>query len=214
MHARSVRLRRQHGRFPLVTDKSHQSSRRNAPGKGALHANDGYTTQMLHATSVKDNWKNRPKVRQKNSAKFGVSKCLSCCSMFVRRLPLVPYKSMSTHVDLHLNVFQNAVNGPQSSHTSSPSPRRHARECLAKNFDTFGALTSSRAPPTSSERRLLSQKTTMSCKPSATFCNDGPTRSSTQHVTASSLAVAGAQSASNDFPFTTARSAPNPMPDV
>ena len=105
---------------------------------------------MLHATSVKDTWKKRPKVRQKNSAKFGVSKCLSCFSMFVRRLPLAPYKSMSTHVDLHLNVFQNAVNGPQSSNTSSSSPRRHARECLAKNFATFGALTSSRAPPWSS----------------------------------------------------------------
>ena len=60
----------------------------------------------------------------------------------------------------------------------------------------------------------LSQKTTMCCKPSAAFCNDEPTRSSTQHVTASSQAVTGAQSASNDFPFTAVRSVPHPVPDV
>ena len=45
---------------------------------------------------------------------------------------------------------QNAANGPQPSHTSSSSPRRHARVGLAENFATLGALTSSRAPPWSS----------------------------------------------------------------
>ena len=38
---------------------------------------------------------------------------------------------------------------------------------------------------TRSERRLLSHKTTISCKPSNAFCNDGPTRSDTPRVTAS-----------------------------
>ena len=38
---------------------------------------------------------------------------------------------------------------------------------------------------TRSERRLLSHKTTISCKPSDAFCNDGPTRSDTPRVTAS-----------------------------
>ena len=110
----------------------------------------------------------------------------------------------------------SANRGRQPTHRSHPTqanlsdilhPRAHPCEhaWAAWQMVESGRFSSSAASPAAcavlddaSRASLLSQETTTCGKPSAVFCNSGPTRPDTPRVTASSHAVAGAPSASNE----------------